>query len=467
MPFIFILVIIGVVLLLSITVNKIVFEGKWEWVVYFACFYFPFYTTILSITWQASHLIWLVTLFKFLKEFVVIIAIISFLVYERNIFNYTLRINLTDKVLIIFLCIGILYLFLPLGGASFVDKALYLKNILLLAAFYFFGRNSRMSEHEISLLFKGIMMVTLFSFGVNVFERVLDTHFQSFSGYSEFNSAIYNIEPSGHFNLSWTFETQAGAKRFASFFSDPLELAASSLLAFSTGLVWYLTKKREKANLYILVMIVAAGGIFFSSSRASFAAFFFMLFFIAFIFKLNTLFKISAIIVLCFVIYVLAFANKDFYYFIYDTITFQNASSIGHVVEWLIALDSMLQHPEGIGLAMSGNTSSVTDELRVGGENQYLIFGVQMGFLGMILYILLLFNSIRICLKTFREVDNVMVARVAFVACTVKFGLLLPLFTSNAENFLYVSLISWWMVGYSVKTYNQIKLNPKTSLPVA
>ena len=43
-----------------------------------------------------------------------------------------------------------------------------------------------------------------------------------------------------------------------------------------------------------------------------------------------------------------------------------------------------------------------------------------------------------------------MTARVAFTAHTVKVGLLLPLFTANAELYIYVSWVSWWMVGYSM-----------------
>ncbi len=324
-----------------------------------------------------------------------------------------------------------------------------------MGVFYFFGRNSRFEKKELLFLFKGIMILAICAFFLNIVESIIDTHFQQFSGYALFNSKFYEMEPTGNFGLTWTFETQTGSKRLASFFSDPLNLAASSLMAFSVGLIWYLTSERKNATIYILVMFAAVMSIYFSSSRASFVAFFIMLFFIALIFRLHTLLKIGVSLVLIFTLYVLMFAEERFYYFVYDTITFQNASSVGHVVEWLIALQSMIDNPFGIGLAMSGNSSTVTDQLRVGGENQYLIFGVQLGFIGMILYIATLFSGIWISLKTFRMVDDVMVARVAFVACTVKFGMLLPLFTSNAENFFYVSLLSWWMVGYSVKAYNK------------
>jgi hypothetical protein len=156
------------------------------------------------------------------------------------------------------------------------------------------------------------------------------------------------------------------------------------------------------------------------------------------------------------VVFVVFFASEDFYYFVVDTLTFQNASSVGHVLEWLNALESMIENPLGVGLAMSGNSGSVSEDARIGGENQFLIYGVQMGFLGMFLYIFLLAFSIRRSIKVFRQTENVMSARIAFTAAAVKTGLLLPLFTANAELYTYVSWISWWMVGYAMNEYSKI-----------
>jgi hypothetical protein len=204
-------------------------------------------------------------------------------------------------------------------------------------------------------------------------------------------------------------------------------------------------------------MICAMGSLFLSSSRAAFAAFFIMIFFIALIFKLNKLILFGFGLFMTFVVFVIFFASEDFYYFVIDTLTFQNASSVGHVVEWLVALESMIENPFGVGLAMSGNSGSVTDEARIGGENQFLIYGVQLGFLGMVLYILLLVFGISRSIKVFRMTDNVMSARIAFTGAAVKTGLLLPLFTANAELYAYVSWISWWMIGYTMNKYSKIK----------
>jgi hypothetical protein len=199
------------------------------------------------------------------------------------------------------------------------------------------------------------------------------------------------------------------------------------------------------------------GSLFFSSSRSAFGAFFIMLFFIAVIFKLYRLILFGFSLVAAFVVFVVFFASEDFYYFVIDTLTFQNASSVGHVLEWITAIESMIQNPLGVGLAMSGNSGSVTDEARIGGENQFLIYGVQLGFLGMFLYSLLLGFSISRSIQVFRLTENVMTARIAFTAAAVKTGLLLPLFTSNAELFAYVTWITWWMVGYAMNEYSKIK----------
>src|SRR5690606_34939785 len=191
-----------------------------------------------------------VAVFQYLKELVLLLGVASFILYQKDIFGYGFKLNLVDKLFITFLSLAIIYLFLPLGEASFINKLLYLKNTLLMGVFYFLGRNTFFEEVQISRLFKCIMLIAILAFGLNILEKVLGIHFQQFNGYALFNYAINGIEPSGNYGLTWTFETQTTGMRLASFFSDPLELASSCLMAFSVGLIWYLTTKRENAGIY-------------------------------------------------------------------------------------------------------------------------------------------------------------------------------------------------------------------------
>ncbi|NHE58450.1 O-antigen ligase domain-containing protein [Cyclobacterium sp. GBPx2] len=450
----FLLVVVYVSMLLYVTIKKIVFEGEWEFIIFFMILFLPFYISILSIVYQATGSEVVVALFQYVKELLLLMALLGFLFYQKDFWLYPFRLNTVDKLFMAFFGLATIYLFLPLGEATFLNKLLYLKNTLLIGAFYFLGRNTHFDSRKIDLVFKCIMVIAIAAFCLNVVETVIGIHFQNLTGYALFNFAINDIAPSGNYGLSWTFETQTTGMRLASFFSDPLEMASSSLLAFATGLIWYLSRNRAESWFYLLVMAAALGSLFFSASRAAFGAFFVMLFFVALVFRLYRLLALGAMMLFLFFIYVLYFASEDFYYFVYDTITFQNASSVGHLVEWFLALDAMIANPEGLGLAMSGNTGSVEDEVRVGGENQFLIYGVQLGVLGMMLYILVLGIGIYKSLLVFRHSRDSSVARVAFVAATTKFGLLLPLFTANAELYAYVSLTTWWMMGYTLTAYN-------------
>lgn len=464
--FFFILFLIGVGILFFWVLEEMVFKGKWFYFIYFLAAYLPFYITSLSVIFLVTGSVELVKLFQILKELIVLISCGVFLFYHRSILDFPIRMQKPDWFLLGFLGLTTLYLFLTLGEASFINKALYYKSILIPGLVYFLGRNTRMTEKEINRVFMILFAVAMGAFLVNLIENfVLNAHLQQFTGYSLYNREINDLETSGNFGLTWTFETQSVTKRLASFFADPLELASSILMGFAAGLIWFLTSKKEFNWFYLLIMACSAGSLIFSASRAAFVSFFVMIFFVSLVFRLYKLIAGGFLVVLLFAGYVLFLASDDFYFLVLDTITFQNSSSLGHVLEWALALDSMISNPFGIGLAMSGNFGSVTDELRVGGENQFLIYGVQLGWIGMILYIFLLAYSIRYCLFVFYNSPHKSIARLAFVGGVVKFGLLLPLFTANVEIYTYVSWLTWWMVGIGVSEYSSLKNQPNNHDP--
>ena len=317
------------------------------------------------------------------------------------------------------------------------------------------------SIYQIQLTFKLILGIAFCAFCINLIEFTSGIHLHTLVNYGDFQSTINDVEPTGNYGLSWTFETQSGVQRFGAFFANPLELSSASLLAFAIAFILF-TKTPFLNNqiLYGSLMMIVIGSLFFAYSRASLAAFVLELIFIGFIFKYYRLLWVGVTIIFSFIIYTLYFASEDMYFFVLDTLTFENASSLGHLIEWLEAIESMIDSPQGIGLAMSGNGNGVDNDNSVGGENQFLIFGVQMGILGLILYISLLYLAIKTSIQAFRKSLNPNEQIIPFVAGTTKFALLLPLFTANAELYLFVSLISWWLVGQSVKIRNSQVISP-------
>jgi hypothetical protein len=430
-------------------------QGKFWYVLVYLISFLPIYTVFISFTYAFLEIVPLTQFIKYSKELVFIYALAVWLIGRKaSLINWSFCLTTLDKVFIAFLTMCFVFMVLPIGEASFVNKANYFKNLLLLGIAYFLGRQIPFSPQEWHSTFKLVLQVTVAAFFLVILEKVTATHFHSQIGFVKYGSDILQIEPEGLFDLRYTFQAQGGQPRYGSFFANPLEFAASMLISFSIVIV-YLVSSKSRANKinYLILLGVVILCVLLAYSRATFVSFFIMLVYMAFLLRVYKLIVAFGIIAALMGVYIVFIAPDDLRYFVQDTILFQNASSVAHVLEWLEAWESMLANPMGIGLATSGNAGGVDSDLQVGGENQYLIFGVQLGFLGLILYLAMLFYSIRNGWVTFRGSSSLFEKRVAFIASSVKFGLLLPLFTSNVEIYLFVALFSWWLVGSSETLY--------------
>ena len=458
---IFILITLTLLLGTGYLIFLLIKTGKeWYFLIFFIM-YLPMYITLQSFVFQQTKSPTAVFIIQYLKEFVLFIALSVFVFYQSDLLRKKFKFNNIDLVFMAFIFLAFIFLLLPIGEVAFLAKAAYFKNILLMGIIYFLGRNMTLSNYQIQLIFKLILGIAFCAFCINVAEFSSGIHLHTLINYGNFQNAINDVEPTGNYGLSWTFETQSGVQRFGAFFANPLDLASASLLAFAIAFIFFIkTPHRTNQIFYSGLMMAIIGSLFFAYSRASLVAFILELIFIAFIFKYYRLLWTGIFLIFSSVVYVIYFASEDLYFFVIDTLTFENASSLGHLIEWFEGIESMIDSPEGIGLAMSGNGNGVEDENRVSGENQFLIFGIQMGILGLLLYISLLYLAIKTSIQAYRKALTPNEQIISFVAGTTKFALLLPLFTANAELYLFVSLITWWLVGQSVKIKNSPAILP-------
>ncbi|MFY0593265.1 O-antigen ligase family protein [Roseivirga sp.] len=447
---------------LYIYTMKAVVKGDMKEVLFFAIILFPIYALFLSFTYEQIDSKLISRIIQYSKEVIIFSAFGIWFFGSKSFVKRYWQISVLDWLLIAFLLLTTLFFLAGIGEATMTNRAIYVKNIALIAAFYFFGRNVKMNFKDWNRLFQIIFFVTVLASILVTFEKFLGTHFHTIAGYAKYNLDIKGEEPTGIYGLTWTFEAEGGNPRYASFFANPLELSASMLIPCAASLI-YLISVPHKPNKYKYILILACSfiAVLFAYSRASFVAFFFMLGFIAFLMKYYQILIAAFVGFVVFVVYIILFASDEVLFFIIDTLTFQNSSSLTHIVDWLNAVQSIIANPMGIGLAMSGNAGGVEKDLIVGGENQFLVYGVQMGVIGMLLYIGILSLGIRNSWKAFRRATSREESIVPFVAASVKFGLILPLFTANAEVYIYVCLVSWWLIGYAETQYQATKI--KTS----
>ena len=442
------------------TIDKIS-RGKIEYLIIYICTCLPIYTTLQAQAFKIFNTEIVVAIIKLSKDIIFIYAFIIFL-FGKNIhlFKRIFKFSLVDKLILIFTLIVTIYALIPLGEADIFSKLIYAKNLYIISITYLIGRNIKIDEvffNSIKKILKYLILSLTFFL---CFEFILSTHFHSIIDFSNYNILVNEIDPQGNYGLSWSFESQGSSPRYAAFFADPLELSASLLLLTSLLIYNFWNNKRNIS--YFLLFMVAAAFLFSFSRGAIVACIGIVLFGLLLNKKYKSLLLIFGLFLLS-TLSLIYFGSEEIRYFIIDTLKFENTSSLGHLVEWIEGILSIFENPLGIGLAMSGNASGVDQAIKVGGENQFLIFGVQMGVLSIITYVLILFFVIKRSCKVYYLSSN-NDKHISFIVACTKFGLLLPLLTANAELYLFVSLTTWFFAGYIESTYTQLKFEKNKSL---
>lgn len=414
----------------------------------FLIFGLPIYTTSLSVALQSGFGNF-VPLMQPFKEVLILITLgISVWELDKRIKFQTI-----DYAILAYFAYTLLYVVLPIGQYGLSDKIIAFKSSSFFTFIYFGGRLFNPAQIYISKYFHYILAVFIGAAGILLFEIISDQHFQTLTGYADFNFYYFNQEASGNYGLSWTFETSTGLRRFASFFANPLEFAASTLIALAiiAGLYTGDDNKIKIDKLGILAIIATQFSIFFALSRSSLASYFIMIFIYALITKkqiiLNFIYA-GFIAVAVYFTFFMIIMHPDLYEFIYETLTFTNASSVGHVIAWIEGIEAIAANPFGLGLGESGRVAVSLSEA-VGGENQYIIIGVQTGIITLLLYLWMHIYFIKTCWVWYPRLKG-KERKVCLSLLLMKIGFIIPLLTSELESSVYISYLSWFLSGLFV-----------------
>jgi hypothetical protein len=147
-------------------------------------------------------------------------------------------------------------------------------------------------------------------------------------------------------------------------------------------------------------------------------------------------------------IFFMLIINPDLYEYIYETLTFTNPSSVGHVIAWIEGIEAIASNPIGLGLGESGRVAGSLGDT-TGGENQYIVIGVQTGLAALLLYLWMHIYFIKTCWKWYPILKG-KERQVCLSLLLMKIGFIIPLFTSELESSVYISYISWFFSGIFV-----------------
>lgn len=413
----------------------------------FLIFGLPIYNTTFSILHGSGYKSYIPLLQPF-KE-TIILAMLGYLLWNLK---KKIRFHVIDYSVLAYLIYTGLYVLIPIGEFDFATRLLAFKSTSFFALIYCAGRIIDLENLQIKKYFHFILIVAISAAILVIYEVVTDRHFQSSNGYTDYIYDFFGQEQEGNYGLTWTFErSESGVKRFASFFSDPLEHASATLLCLSV-IAGLFTEKNNVFNpgkLGMLALMAALTSVTFSISRSSILSSFLIIYVYSVITNKTYILQICHLLIITALVYLgLLVSDKGVYEYIISTITLQDASAAGHVFAWLEGFESMINNPLGLGLGTSGRVAASLGTT-VGGENQFIVLGVQVGVIAVMLYIFIHFATIAYTYKWFPHLKGKerMVALTLFL---LKIGISLPLFTANLDSYSYITYINWFLTGVFV-----------------
>lgn len=435
-----------------------VLKGNRQGILIFLIFGLSIYTTAMSVAF-------ILGLRNFIPYFQVFKEVLLLMVLSLNIasLKYRPRLHLIDYTILAFLLYTFLYAILPLGDQSFVNRLIALKSISFFVLVYFTGRLMDVRTIYISKYFNYILLLTIAAGLVLVGEVIFNQHLQTKTGFSDYVYYFFNVEPSGNYGLVWTFESEGGYKRFASFFGNPLEHANCTLMALAIIIALFTRddNRFKINNMGALALFASFLSIVFAFSRGPFISYFLIIYAYALITKkkyiTHTIHAAVGVVILYLIYLFTRFGqnNTGIVEVIMNTIDFSNPSSASHVIQWIEGIIAIINNPFGLGLGSSGRVAATLSE-NVGGENQYIIIGVQAGIIALLLYLSIYIMLIKTSLKWLPQLKG-KERQICMAVLLMKIGLFIPLLTSEVESASYIAYINWFLSGLLLSIIMQPK----------
>jgi len=425
-----------------------IYKGNTSGIFIFLVFGLSMYTTAMSVAFTLG-LKDFIPFLQFFKEALVF----SVLILNIIALKHRPRLHLIDYFIFAFLLWLIIYAILPIGDQAFTGRLLSLKSISFYIVVYFAGRFIDPKTVYINKYFSYIIILTIAAAAVMLVEVATQSPLQFHTGYFDYSYYFYNVDIDGPYGLVMSFNSDSGYIRFGSFFTNPLEHAGATLIALSVIFALYTTddNKFKITGTGMLALGASLLSILFAISRAPLASYFIIIYVYAVITKrklivntINAVFGLAAIYII-YLFFQFENNHSGLLAVVLNTIDFSDPSSVGHLLAWTEGVLSIIQHPFGLGLGSSGRVGASLNE-NIGGENQFIILGVQAGIIALVLYLIVFVMFIRISYKWLPTLKG-KERKLCMAVFLIKIGFFISTLTSEIESSSYLSYMNWFLSG--------------------
>ncbi len=209
-------------------------------------------------------------------------------------------------------------------------------------------------------------------------------------------------------SIRWMHKKDAAQFRIVSVFSNPNALASyfNMILSFTVSF-FFLMRDKKKKLYYLLASIPIFLALLLTFSRGAWIAFFLMVVYMVWVWNKKWLLVIPVISVL------MPFIMPDSiiarFAKLFDPKYYQMSSVYGRISFWTEALIKMKEHPLiGVGLGMFGDSVPLRHNIPFSTwvDNHYLKLGAEIGIIGLIGFLLLLYGLFRMSQTLYKNSES-------------------------------------------------------------
>ncbi len=380
-------------------------------------------------------------IFKAWKDMLLLIALLYWGIYQiKNPSVFKIKDKKVLFFVSMFALLELIYILLPIGPANFLQKVYSFRTDTFYLFFFFLGM--LIPKLDFNKILKVILYTGLVFSVIGIFERFINpVPLLIWLGMPDYTLYMTGSLPYTQGGMPYTYWAAGGIRRVGSLLLNPLDFAAYSLFALPTIFIIKSNKKRIAAS------IILGLGVIFTLSRMPILILFLQVLGFIIIYNIK---HIKKVLIwgtgVAFFLFILIFTTmENLRNYIIDTITFKEPSAQGHLHDWLLALENLNKHSLGMGLATSGSAGARFGTFG-GGENQYLILGVQMGWIGIVIFIGMLISILFYLVKHYKENKIVNIWLISTI-------LLLMLSGITQQSFLNITItcITFLSIGYILR----------------
>ncbi len=214
---------------------------------------------------------------------------------------------------------------------------------------------------------------------------------------------IFQIE-----SVRWVHKEDLEQFRIVSIFANPNALAGylNMILSFLIAL-FLLTKKFKQRIIYLIAIIPIFLALLLTFSRGAWIAFFFMVLYAVWVWNKKWLLTLP--LVLASLPFIMPDSVVARFVYLFDPEYYQMSSDYGRLAFWTDALTKIKENPIfGVGLGMYGDSVPLRHSIPFSTwvDNHYLKLGAEIGIIGLISILVLLFALLILSRKMFKMAES-------------------------------------------------------------